>query len=149
MPAGFSRLITKRASPMLPLSAVSHRANTLPLCFASTWEQPRISFAKREIEECARAFCHEYSPGTRTRLHWVEAGAHPVVTLVRNGHLTEREVISGAGRIPVRQPRVCHRDQGRFSSAILPKDMRRVPSVDALIPALTLKGSRREISVKH
>jgi putative transposase len=52
--------------------------------------------------------------------------------VVRNGHLPEREVISGAGRIPVRQPRVRHRDQGRFSSAILPKYMRRVPSVDAL-----------------
>jgi len=59
---------------------------------------------------------------------------------VRNGHLPEREMISGAGRIPVRQPRVRHRDQGRFSSAILPKYMRRVPSVDALIPALYLKG---------
>ena len=60
--------------------------------------------------------------------------------VVRNGHLPEREVISGAGPIPVRQPRVRHRDQGRFSSAILPKYMRRVPSVDALIPALYLKG---------
>jgi putative transposase len=60
--------------------------------------------------------------------------------VVRNGHLPEREVISGAGPIPVRQPRVRHRDKGRFSSAILPKYMRRVPSVDALIPALYLKG---------
>src|SRR5258705_5923328 len=42
--------------------------------------------------------------------------------------------------IPVRQPRVRHRDKGRFSSAILPKYMRRAPSVDALIPALYLKG---------
>ena len=41
--------------------------------------------------------------------------------------------------IPVRQPRIRHRDKGRFSSAILPKYMRRVPSVDALIPALYLK----------
>jgi putative transposase len=60
--------------------------------------------------------------------------------VVRNGHLPEREVISGAGPIPVRQPRVRHRDKGRFSSAILTKYMRRVPSVDALIPALYLKG---------
>jgi putative transposase len=60
--------------------------------------------------------------------------------VVRNGHLPEREVISGAGRIPVRRPRVRRRDQGRFSSAILPKYMRRAPSVDALIPALCLKG---------
>jgi putative transposase len=60
--------------------------------------------------------------------------------VVRNGHLPEREVVSGVGPIPVRQPRVRHRDQGRFTSAILPKYMRRVPSVDALIPALYLKG---------
>ena len=60
--------------------------------------------------------------------------------VVRNGHLPEREVVSGAGPIAVRQPRVRHRDKGRFSSAILPKYMRRVPSVDALIPALYLKG---------
>jgi hypothetical protein len=32
--------------------------------------------------------------------------------VVRNGHLPEREVISGVGPIPVRQPRVRHRDQG-------------------------------------
>ena len=44
------------------------------------------------------------------------------------------------GPIRVRQPRVRHRDKGRFSSAILPRCMRREPSVDALIPALYLKG---------
>src|ERR1700675_1399241 len=60
--------------------------------------------------------------------------------VVRNGHLPEREVGSGGGPIPVRQPRVRHRDQGRFTSAILPKYMRRAPSVDALLPALYLKG---------
>src|ERR1700720_1642385 len=32
--------------------------------------------------------------------------------VVRNGHLPEREVISGAGPIAVRQPRVRHRDKG-------------------------------------
>ena len=56
--------------------------------------------------------------------------------VVRNGHLPEREVVSGVGPIRVRQPRVRHRDKGGFSSAILPKYMRRSPSVDALIPAL-------------
>jgi transposase-like protein len=60
--------------------------------------------------------------------------------VVRNGHLPEREIISGIGPIKVRQPRVRHRDGGRFSSAILPPFMRRTPSVDALIPVLYLKG---------
>ena len=60
--------------------------------------------------------------------------------VVRNGHLPEREIVSGVGPIKVRQPRVRHRDGAQFSSAILPKYMRRTPSVDALIPALYLKG---------
>ena len=60
--------------------------------------------------------------------------------VVRNGHLPEREIVSGIGPIKVRQPRVRHRDEGRFSSAILPRFMRRTPSVDALIPVLYLKG---------
>jgi transposase-like protein len=60
--------------------------------------------------------------------------------VVRNGHLPEREIVSGVGPIKVRQPRVRHRDGGQYSSAILPKYMRRTPSVDALIPALYLKG---------
>jgi putative transposase len=68
--------------------------------------------------------------------------------VVRNGHLPEREMVSGVGPIPVRQPRGRHRDQGRFSSAILPRYMRRAPSVDALIPAVSSKGSRPEISAK-
>jgi transposase-like protein len=60
--------------------------------------------------------------------------------VVRNGHLPEREIVSGIGAIKVRQPRVRHRDGGRFTSAILPPFMRRTPSVDALLPVLYLKG---------
>ena len=41
--------------------------------------------------------------------------------VVRNGHLPEPEVVSGAGPIPVRQPPIRHRDKARFSSALLPK----------------------------
>jgi putative transposase len=69
--------------------------------------------------------------------------------VVRNGHLPERQVVSGVGPIPVRQPRVRHRDQGRFSSAILPKYMRRAPSVDPCFQPFTSKGSRPEISAKR
>ena len=57
--------------------------------------------------------------------------------LLRNGHLSERElVITGICPIQDPQPRIRHRDGGRFSSAILPLFMRRTPSVDALIPVL-------------
>ena len=60
---------------------------------------------------------------------------------VRNGHLPERDIISGAGPLRIRQQRVRGRDSGiRFTSCILPPFLRRVPSVDALIPVLYLKG---------
>jgi putative transposase len=61
-------------------------------------------------------------------------------SVVRNGHLPERDLVTGVGPIKIRQPRVRHREGGSFSSQILPKYMRRVPSIDALIPALYLKG---------
>jgi putative transposase len=60
--------------------------------------------------------------------------------VVRNGYLPERELVTGVGPLPVHQPRVRHRDGQQFTSAILPKYLRRVPSVDALIPTLYLKG---------
>ena len=61
--------------------------------------------------------------------------------VVRNGSLPERELVTGAGRLAVKQPRVKDRREGnRFSSQILPPYMRRTPSIDALIPALYLRG---------
>jgi len=61
--------------------------------------------------------------------------------VVRNGSLPEREILSSLGLIPVTQPRVRDRRPGKkFTSAILPPYLRRAPSLDALIPALYLKG---------
>jgi putative transposase len=61
--------------------------------------------------------------------------------VVRNGSMPERELVTGIGKIKVRQPRVHDRREGeQFTSRILPPYMRRVPSVDALIPALYLRG---------
>jgi len=61
--------------------------------------------------------------------------------VVRNGRLPERELVTGVGPVAIHQPRVRHREsEARFTSRILPPFMRRVPSVDALIPALYLKG---------
>ena len=61
--------------------------------------------------------------------------------VVRNGFLPERELITGVGPLSIRKPRVRDREgKTRFSSWILPPFMRRVPSVDALIPVLYLKG---------
>ena len=55
----------------------------------------------------------------------------------RNGYLPEREIQTGIGPIKVKKPRIKGEE---FTSAILPKYMRRAPSIDALIPALYLKG---------
>jgi transposase-like protein len=55
----------------------------------------------------------------------------------RNGYLPEREIQTGLGPIPIKKPRV---RGGVFTSNILPRYMRRTPSIEALIPALYLKG---------
>jgi transposase-like protein len=66
--------------------------------------------------------------------------------VVRNGSMPERTLLTGMGPISVRQPRVDDRglkgEEGaeRFCSRILPRYLRRVPSVANLLPVLYLKG---------
>jgi transposase-like protein len=65
--------------------------------------------------------------------------------VVRNGYLPAREILTGAGKLEVRQPRVrdntaVEGERVRFSSAILPPYLRRSKSVDELLPWLYLKG---------
>jgi transposase-like protein len=65
---------------------------------------------------------------------------------VRHGYLPEREIQTGIGPVAVRCPRV--RDRGvvggggkiRFTSAILPRYLRRSKSIEELLPWLYLKG---------
>jgi putative transposase len=55
----------------------------------------------------------------------------------KNGHLPQRQIQTGLGAVTIEQPRV----RGmQFTGAILPKYMRRVPSLEALVPTLYLKG---------
>ncbi len=65
--------------------------------------------------------------------------------VVRNGYLPQRQLLSGVGPLTIRQPRVDDRalangQEERFSSSILPKYLKRMPSVSNLIPVLYLKG---------
>lgn len=66
--------------------------------------------------------------------------------VVRHGHLPEREVMTGIGAVPVRQPRVRDRDPGadegsiKFTPSILPPYARRSKSLEVLLPILYLKG---------
>ena len=63
---------------------------------------------------------------------------------VRNGTMPERNILTGMGPLAIRQPRVDDRklkeQEQCFSSQVLPRYLRRVPSVDNLIPVLYLKG---------
>lgn len=68
-----------------------------------------------------------------------ESSGHLLV--VRNGKGRSRLLQTGIGNIEIRQPRVHDRRPGqRFTSAILPPYLRRVPTLEALLPVLYLKG---------
>ncbi len=65
--------------------------------------------------------------------------------VVRNGYLPSRTVLTGAGPLEVRRPRVRDKEAGqeepiKFTSQILPPYLRRSQSLDELIPWLYLKG---------
>ncbi len=88
------------------------------------------------LEGEVQAFLEEQS----TRVD--DRGRHMVV---RNGHLPSREIVTGAGLLEIRQPRVRDKssdpaERVRFSSAILPPYLRKSKSVEELIPWLYLKG---------
>jgi transposase-like protein len=66
--------------------------------------------------------------------------------VVRNGFLPQREVLTGAGSLELRQPRVRdkrgqeHPEAVNFTSSILPKYLRRSRNMNELIPWLYLRG---------
>ena len=67
--------------------------------------------------------------------------------VVRHGYGPERSIQTGIGALDVRRPKVRDRAAGvpaekkiRFTSAILPRWARRSRSLDALLPALYLRG---------
>lgn len=61
--------------------------------------------------------------------------------VVRNGWLPARAIQTGLGPVQIEQPRVRdRRPEHQFTSRILPPYLRRVPTLEALIPALYLRG---------
>jgi transposase-like protein len=72
-----------------------------------------------------------------------DASGHRQV--VRNGYQPARELLTGAGRLEIQQPRVRDNSSKKekrisFSSSILPPYLRRSKALDELIPWLYLKG---------
>jgi putative transposase len=87
-----------------------------------------------EVDEYLAAYAAEREEGGR-RL------------VVRNGHARQREVLTAAGVIPVRAPRVDDRrvdpvtgERARFRSVLLPPWCRRSPKVAEVLPLLYLHG---------
>ncbi len=67
-------------------------------------------------------------------------------SVTRNGHHPSREIMTGIGGIGIKQPRVDDRAirkdkaTSEFTSKLIPKYMRKVPSIENLLPILYLKG---------
>ena len=106
-------------------------------------EEPK-SVLEQIIQEGARkllqaAIEHEIAEYIERCTHIKDDKGHRMV--VRNGRLPERLLVTGVGPLKVRQPRVHDKREGEsFTSSILPRYMRRVPTVDKLLPVLYLKG---------
>jgi putative transposase len=80
---------------------------------------------------------------------WIDARAcnvneHGHRQIVRNGHLPQRTIMTQAGKMHVKQPRVRDRrppgEAETFTSKILPPYLRKSKAIEELIPWLYLKG---------
>ena len=97
--------------------------------------------ARKMLQVALESEVEEY---VRTHQNHRDEKGHRLV--VKNGSMPERDIVTGMGPLRIKQPRVDDRkirddvDVERFSSNILPRYMRRVPSIDNLIPVLYLKG---------
>ena len=93
--------------------------------------------AKQLIEQAVEAELQEY-------LSTVQSGrdTHGRRAVVRNGHLPQREVLTGMGPVSVRVPKVRDRsaEGAVFHSTLVPPYVRRARSVDAALPWLYLHG---------
>lgn len=90
-------------------------------------------------EMLAQALQNEVSEYLQQHCEARDENGHRLV--VRNGYLPHRELCTGLGPVPIKQPRVHDRRPGcKFSSQILPPFARRCASVNTVIPVLYLKG---------
>src|SRR6185312_6039321 len=93
--------------------------------------------AQQLIEQAVEAELQEYLSAVGDR-----RDANGRRAVVRNGHLPEREVITGIGPVSVQVPKVRDRaSQGAvFHSKLVPPYVRRARSMDAALPWLYLHG---------
>jgi transposase-like protein len=98
--------------------------------------------ARQMLAAALQAEVAAYIDAHRSEL---DGSGHRLV--VRNGYHAEREVITAAGAVPVRAPRVNDKRvdpktgvRQRFSSAVLPAWARKSPKVAEVLPLLYLHG---------
>jgi len=85
------------------------------------------------VEAELQAFLGEYAKVTDLR------GRQ---TVVRNGYLPEREIVTGVGSVTVKIPRVrdCSGGGVKFNSSLVPPYVRKAKRVEAALPWLYLRG---------
>lgn len=88
---------------------------------------------QQAIEVELQAFLGEYAKVTDIR------GRQ---TVVRNGYLPEREIVTGVGNVTVKIPKVRDRSGGgiKFNSSLVPPYVRKAKRVEAALPWLYLRG---------
>ena len=90
----------------------------------------------------ARAVEEEVATYLQARSHVTDEQGRQAV--VRNGYLPERNILTGLGPVPVRQPRVRDRrprdEAETFTSKILPPYLRKAKTIEEFVPFLYLKG---------
>lgn len=88
---------------------------------------------QQAVEAELQAFLGEYAKVTDLR------GRQ---TIVRNGYLPEREIVTGAGNVTVKIPKVRDRSGGgiKFNSSLVPPYVRKAKRVEAALPWLYLRG---------
>lgn len=98
--------------------------------------------ARRMLQKALEA---EIEAHVNTHAGLVDGEGHQAV--VRNGHAPERTILTGVGPIEVRRPRVderkavkTERSHERFISGVLPRFLRRTPTVEGVVAVLYLKG---------
>jgi len=74
--------------------------------------------------------------------------------VIKNGYMPQREIVTGLGPLPIKQPRIDDRNLKeylveRFTSNILPRYLRRMPSIDNLSLSFILREYQPMIFLQH
>lgn len=93
--------------------------------------------AQRLLKQAVQAELEEFLAARA-----LQCDEHGRAAVVRNGHLPEREVLTGIGPVTVRVPKVRSRTDEPvvFRSSLVPPYVRKAKSVEAALPWLYLRG---------